>query len=525
MSDTVFVDFSQQTPIVAAWLNDVNKLTYGAGSAVRGAALIQFMASATGTVRTSQAKLQESISVQDYGAVGDGTTDDTTAFNSAHTAAAALNKAVFIPATAAGYKLASTVTVKTSMFGEGSLTVLTTSSATVDVLQCAVAQVTLRDFAITSSVTRTAGSYINFNGTANNNNYCRADRLLLSNWFNGITIGGGGSTGIHLNDVFMSTNVVSGTGVTLSTAANAVNIVFNDLLILGPTSGTQCVSGILIVNAGDVLLNNVSTVKTGTGLNIKPTAAKNIQACMVSNSYFDSGTGQGINVDPAATATVKLLKVMNTWCCSNGNGIVLNPSNTGTTTRVELVNVTASNNTGQGILAQAGGTVTNLQIIGGSASANTNGVYIGATTSGVVIHGHTSGAAGEFAGNSAFGINIEAAADNFVITGNKLAGNTSGAISDATTPAITRIIRDNITFVTEASGTGSILSGTTAIAITHGLSRTPAAKDIWVTFTANTTADPGNIWVDTITSTQFTVNCRTNPGVSNAPFSWGARIV
>jgi len=70
------------------------------------------------------------------------------------------------------------------------------------------------------------------------------------------------------------------------------------------------------------------------------------------------------------------------------------------------------------------------------------------------------------------------------------------------------------------SGTATILSTTTSIAVTHGLGVTPSVDDITVTMGESPTNDPGNIWIDTFTSTQFTINCRNDPGASNLDFGW-----
>ena len=74
MSSTVFTQF--KTPINADWLNDVNNATYN-GAAV-------YTPTGSGAVATTvQAKLRETVSVKDFGAVGDGVTDDTAAINAA----------------------------------------------------------------------------------------------------------------------------------------------------------------------------------------------------------------------------------------------------------------------------------------------------------------------------------------------------------------------------------------------------------------------------------------------------------
>lgn len=76
----------------------------------------------------------------------------------------------------------------------------------------------------------------------------------------------------------------------------------------------------------------------------------------------------------------------------------------------------------------------------------------------------------------------------------------------------------------ENAGTTAIASGTTAIAVTHGLTRTPALSEIFITLGELSTTDPGQIYVDTIGSTQFTVRCRTNPGASNLDLAWRAKL-
>jgi hypothetical protein len=92
-------------------------------------------------------------------------------------------------------------------------------------------------------------------------------------------------------------------------------------------------------------------------------------------------------------------------------------------------------------------------------------------------------------------------------------------------PDKAKTIFGNPLFVTESSGTATIVQGTTSIAVTHGCSYTPAATDISITPTATCTNDPGMIWVDTIGATTFNVNCLRDPGASGLAFSWAVRKV
>jgi len=74
------------------------------------------------------------------------------------------------------------------------------------------------------------------------------------------------------------------------------------------------------------------------------------------------------------------------------------------------------------------------------------------------------------------------------------------------------------------SGTGSIANAATSAVITHGLTGTPSLQKIHITLGEDPSNSPGAIWVDTITSTQFTVHCENDPGASNLDFGWEASL-
>lgn len=79
--------------------------------------------------------------------------------------------------------------------------------------------------------------------------------------------------------------------------------------------------------------------------------------------------------------------------------------------------------------------------------------------------------------------------------------------------------------VTENSGIATILNGTTSIVVTHDLGALPALADISVVAGEDPTNSVGLIWVDTITPTQFTINCESDPGASNLDFGWRVMVL
>lgn len=121
MADTNFVAYSLATPIAASWLNDLNKLRYGNDDATRGASLLQFIQAGSGaSTRTAQAKLREFVSAKDFGALGDGSTDDTSAIQAAINALVAdRGGTLYFPAGV--YILSSTLTIGTLDEGATSL--------------------------------------------------------------------------------------------------------------------------------------------------------------------------------------------------------------------------------------------------------------------------------------------------------------------------------------------------------------------------------------------------------------------
>jgi parallel beta-helix repeat protein len=214
----------------------------------------------------------------------------------------------------------------------------------------------------------------------------------------------------------------------------------------------------------------------------------------------------------AAAYEVKII-----GCTSKGNvrGIYTSNATTGSQNDTAIIGNNASGNSQWGIGLSG---VNNSTILGNISKNNQYGIILSGTCNNNLISGNRC-YDDQSVKTQLYGI---ADSDNNTIVNNDLTGNKNGAI---TTPGASSIIRNNKGYVTENSGTATINSGSTSITVSHGLSATPTLDDISVVLGENPTNDPGNIWVSSITSTQFTINCRNNPGASNLDLAWKAVIL
>ncbi len=110
-----------------------------------------------------------------------------------------------------------------------------------------------------------------------------------------------------------------------------------------------------------------------------------------------------------------------------------------------------------------------------------------------------------------------------IITSNTLVTNAAATVALLeSSGAATTIIRNNVGYTTESSGTATVLNGATSIAVTHNLSVTPALGNISVTPT-NSLGSATKFWISGAGATQFTINVDVDPGATTATFAWTAR--
>lgn len=435
--------------------------------------------------------------VKDYGAVGDGTADDTASIQAAINTLSVSGGYVFMPA--GRYKVTSMLTIvqdNTTLVGVGCGERTNSSQVGVGTR-----------IEPTGAVT---GSVIRVQRGAN-------DRPVLGVILADFAIDGGGLgsavDGVHYRSnrgLLQNLAVYRMTGNGLHLQGYAGWSLYESRVMFCQVG--QCsASGIWAeTRAEDMHFTNNILFTNQYGMRVQA-ASEQITAC-----HFYDNTSFGLYFDGGGTRS----KVVGCKIEGNdGGGLRMDSTNGGISDIVVAANNFADN-----------WTTNNTQdelAIGGQPATGITGCQI--------IGNNFTNKGGGGAGTKArYAINlIDGSAQGTTIVGNRFgivgAGShwATGAINNAgaSSQYLKSLITNNQGVVTGAGGlinfgSATITSGNTSIAVTHGLDFTPNAQDIILTPTNSPTTDPGNVWISTITSTQFTINCRTNPGATGAIFSW-----
>ena len=120
-----------------------------------------------------------------------------------------------------------------------------------------------------------------------------------------------------------------------------------------------------------------------------------------------------------------------------------------------------------------------------------------------------------------YGIHIETAALDCMVFENYVSG---ASIDNIHLDAPANVMcRNNKGWITENSGTATLVSGTTSIAVTHGLDVTPSASDIMVT-AMESLGSASYHYIDAYTSTTFNVTVNVDP-TQDVDFAWSAIVL
>lgn len=359
-----------------------------------------FIQAGTGAVqRTVESKLQDVVSVKDFGAVGDGDTDDTAAFTNAITSVLTSTDK-------------STLYIPKGVFKVSSLNIqITDSTKTLRIQGSSRGATKLK-------LTTAAGSYgigiagpvgavypnptdgiwgilienITFDGTSSSLNRAalnldRCHGAVIRNCFFNKC-----HSGIRLKDSFFS--VVEDVGIWDLTPATGVGIYIdgqqdqyiNRVHVDSTSPGGYQYEGlaaIQIVKSGLFNIQSMDVAHTRTGLLINPGSGQLVEWGYVGPAYFDQCSSYGIRINPQS-GTIKGLVCAGTWAATCGTGVSI--AGTPATNGVTLTDMRIYNciNAGVDLIDTSNISISDCRITGNAAkttgTCNTNGTTVTLTT-------------------------------------------------------------------------------------------------------------------------------------------------
>jgi len=408
------------------------------------------------------------VSVKDFGAVGDGVADDTTAI----TAAIATGKSIFFPAGTYLTDLQTLSTTGQTLFGEGQNSVILAKTATTNLFNVNASYVTFRDLRMNGAATSAANTtFAIFTATGTPAGFLTVQRVL----FSGNSSGTGFNNAIKFDNNCNDGTVIdctferlwgtaSGYGYGILCAGNKATIAYN---WFGATANRGRHAIYLSAGASDcVVTGNFVSGFTYEGITQFATASPCYRNIYTDNIVTSSATIASFPIGAmgiygkSANAIISNNIVAGSGSC----GIVLDGTGSGGDLQNTIISgnhISASGLIGLEVKGATAGEIVNNKIYESSTSvagtySNIRLISDGTTgTSGFLISGNHS--AGPTYSRSAFQLNSTAPTpSNLTITGNRFeqCNLTTIELSGVTTPIDGRIMyrEDSIAYGPIADG-------------------------------------------------------------------------
>ena len=473
------------------------------------------------TTRTWQNKAADIVSVKDFGAVGNGSTNDTAAFESARVALGAQGGTIYVPpgvylVTAGGVgainapiyilgagREATIITVASQNAGDLFSFTFTGRGSGISALSIKYAtQPTTSRAAVnienaTSAIVRDL--YIEFceDGVRLGNSQGSVVECVEMWWFRRWAINlNGNLNDVHLNELFLNgaqpgTTTPGIASIGIRGVNKAHGIMASQIEII------QCQRPIYLEGS-----NNFTDV-------FKPAYSTFVDL------FFDS------SADASILNYCDTITFVGVWFSNRATGLSLTNSR-----NIKFIGAKFVNNDQHGCIVEASNKYTEFQnCVFNCNSQGSSGTYSGLVfasgASDFLVSGGYFGNAGPFSSKQGYGIFLLGSNDRYSIRSATFDGNISSAIFGAgVSVSTTRIIDGCIGFATEATGNTQTTSPGTTVTVNHGLVGAPSS--VLVTPTGSLGAAT-YFWVSGITSTQFVINLNAD-ATFNVPFSWRAAL-
>jgi hypothetical protein len=399
------------------------------------------------------------FNVKDYGAIGNGVADDTTAIRNTLTAVGASGErgsTVYFPGGI--YVTTGTITVNDTALtfrGPGmGAALINPTSTNIPVFQLTAGNefITFRDLDIGTITAQVAGSsFIDTNGAHN----VLIDRVNMFGWFYGIYIRGA-SGKVTVSNVQLKDGVATtGVGVYIDNST-ATDVNLGPWVMVTNATGAKPLAGVLIKACGGFSLNNVTVNNTTHGIQLYPSSGALVQYGRITDCVFDlTGTNGAYIYTPTQASPGQVRSIKFIGCLfSNANvagigyGVTLEGASNGVMDDVSFDSCRIFGNGRHGINYLFGSNIrVNGSTISGNSAASSNtydGISVAANLSDFEILSNRIGQSGPAANTQRYAVNIAAGtSDRYQIVGNDVGlNNTAPYILDGGTGVFKRILQN-----------------------------------------------------------------------------------
>ena len=373
-------------------------------------------------------KLNGIVSVLQFGAVGDF--DPATGLGTDNTAAiqAAINSlpsggTVQLPC--GNYKVTAALNVSITgivIAGENrSKSIITTTSATTNVIVLDAGNVGISNLRIEHATTRTAGSSISITTNASK---IFVEQVDIDSPFIGISIP---SVAIARFEAVDINNAVASVGksvvITGGYVINFVDCIFRNIQSARPFCHVE------VQHVEDVVFNGCQMISGGINLQVVPGSGQAIGLLWCNNTQFDDASTASIRLAPATGGKVNEVTINSPWIKGTTNDVLATTAGGGTISSLQVSNSLLVG-TGEGITSFG---ASSLILSGNKIGGHTTAISLTDTT-GATITGNVIGPHGLYSGN-ALAIYLGGTTSNVIVSNNEMLSNVSGINDSSSNPA------------------------------------------------------------------------------------------
>lgn len=474
-----------------------------------------------GVVRSVQSKLLDMVSVKDFGAVGDGVTDDTAAIQAAIDAgkpyrASTKGRIIYFPP---GIYKVSTIDLSgchgVHLFGAGPYATEVFASGTNQVFKAVGSSAEPLNKASIKSMNIRGGGKDNALAHGVDiqwGNHCYLHDLVFFGCRNAINLSHQWQTSLRDISVHGSGADQSYIGVFM----DATDLTYIDNAVQATNVFVQGTSGygFRLINAQGSKFTNCeaggSPMTYAWYIGDPPSGTVKCQWIHFTNCLGDSTVSAAWLFRQGAATELSQMQLSNCWAGNGHYGFYFDGC-----TYITAGNLLAVGNTNNGIRLVNSSylTIANSQLNGNNEAASaSNGDILIQGGSYNVINGNLSQMA-----NSAGKSLIEAASTDANLISNNTLFQGATIIG-----ANTKIFR-NTGFKTESRGSCQIAATATSVSVSHGLGIAPTVNHIRITPLDNM-GSATKFWVSAADASAFTLNVNTAPG-STITFAWSIDLV